>query len=182
MFEIHFDAVCCSMCTQLPQTKWAAVVRLCTYRMWKKLELRRGALLPLLASNKYQICVFLLRCTHFICVGKNNCLEYWSPLMLLQGSVNDISREERAHARPCSASDDQVGTRQRACIIDASVYVMRPSVTLQGFLKEEDASVFHFLTIYKSVTSVFFSLCVCLKAPSCTPPTPIYITLVFKLV
>lgn len=75
-----------------------------------------------------------------------------------------IKRGETISKRPCSASEDQIGTRQRACIIDASVYMIRPPVTLQGFWREKMLLSFIF-SLYVSLTSLF-PLSLCLKVPS----------------
>lgn len=49
--------------------------------------------------NECPLDVFLHCCTNPFQVGKNNCLEYWLSLMILQWAVNDISREEKPYAR-----------------------------------------------------------------------------------
>jgi len=67
-----------------------------------------------------------------------------------------IRRGETLRNGPYSASEDQIGTRQRACIIDASVYTMRPSVRLQGFWRERKLVSFIF-SLYILLTSLFFS-------------------------
>lgn len=83
-----------------------------------------------------------------------------------------IYQERREHTRGLVQHLKIKSAPVSACIIDASVYVMRPSISLRGFLKEEDASVFHFLTIYKSVTSVFFLYVCALRRHHVPPPLP----------
>lgn len=112
---------------------------------------------------------------YFILAETNNCLERWLSLMLSQWTANDISKEEKVRKRPCSASEDQIGSRQRACIIDASVYMMRPSPSLRGVWRVKIPQSSFSLNIS---LSPLFLLSLCASRPHhLSPPTLwIYIT------